>query len=143
MPLVAHNQLPSFQRLNQEGIKILPPDKAIHQDIRELHIGLLNMMPDAALSATERQFFRLIGVSNPIAQFYVHPFTLKEIPRSKEAISYINEFYESFEDIKSQGLDGLIVTGANVAGPELSNQPFWKPLIEVLEWSGKNVMLTS
>jgi len=43
------------------------------QDIREIHIGLLNMMPDAALEATERQFFRLISESNQIAQFHVHP----------------------------------------------------------------------
>ena len=43
MPLVAHNQLPSFTRLRGEGIKVLAPDAAQHQDIRELHIGLLNM----------------------------------------------------------------------------------------------------
>jgi homoserine O-succinyltransferase len=43
------------------------------------------MMPDAALAATERQFFRLVGESNPIAQFYVHPFTLGELDRSREA----------------------------------------------------------
>ena len=71
MPIVAHNGLPTFTRLREEGVIVLPPDRALHQDIRELHIGLLNMMPDKALAATERQFFRLIGESNPIAQFYV------------------------------------------------------------------------
>ncbi len=76
MPIVAHNDLPTFARLRAEGQQILDPDRALQQDIRELHIGLLNMMPDAALAATERQFFRLIGQSNQIAQFYVHPFTL-------------------------------------------------------------------
>ena len=79
MPLVAHNGLPSFERLRQEGVNILPAQRAIKQDIRELHIGLCNMMPDTALEATERQFFRLIGESNPIAQFYVHPFTFDSI----------------------------------------------------------------
>lgn len=142
MPLVAHNQLPSFDRLRHEGIKILKPDTALHQDIRELHIGLLNMMPDAALTATERQFFRLIGESNPIAQFYVHPFTLDGIPRSEKAQNYISEFYESFDDIRSMGLDALIVTGANVSGTELSNQPFWNPLIEVFDWAWENVTST-
>lgn len=142
MPLVAHNQLPSFDRLSQEGIKILRPDTAIHQDIRELHIGLLNMMPDAALTATERQFFRLIGESNPIAQFYVHPFTLDGIPRSPEAQNYIDQYYESFEQIREMGLDALIVSGANVSGPELSNQPFWEPLIEVFDWAWDNVTST-
>ena len=81
MPLVAHNELPTFERLRREGVIVLPPDRALHQDIRELHIGLLNMMPDKALAATERQFFRLVGDSNPIAQFYVHPFTIPGIER--------------------------------------------------------------
>lgn len=142
MPLVAHNHLPSFDRLHNEGIKILTPQTALHQDIRELHIGLLNMMPDAALSATERQFFRLIGESNPIAQFYVHPFTLDEIPRSAKAKNYIEQYYETFAELRSMGLDALIVTGANVSGPELSNQDFWEPLIEVFDWAWENVTST-
>lgn len=90
MPIVAHNDLPTFQRLREEGQRILAPDRALHQDIRELHIGLLNMMPDAALAATERQFFRLVGQSNPIAQFYVHPFTLDELERSADARAYVD-----------------------------------------------------
>ena len=61
MPLVAHTELPTFQKLREEGETILAPDRASHQDIREMHIGLLNMMPDAALQATERQFFRLVS----------------------------------------------------------------------------------
>ena len=142
MPLVAHNQLPSFNRLRGEGIKILAPDAASHQDIRELHIGLLNMMPDAAMAATERQFFRLIGESNPIAQIYVHPFTLNELPRSEKTQAHIDEFYETFEEIKELGLDALIITGANVIGPDLTDQPFWKPLIEVADWAHENVTST-
>ena len=85
MPLVAHNGLPTFERLREEGQIVLDPARAAHQDIRELHIGLLNMMPDAALAATERQFYRLVGESNPIAQFYVHPFTLAELERGEQA----------------------------------------------------------
>ncbi len=142
MPIVAHNLLPSFNRLRDEGVKVLAPDTAIQQDIRELHIGLLNMMPDAALAATERQFFRLIGESNPIAQIYVHPFTLSELPRSEKSQAHIDEYYETFEQIKAQGLDALIITGANVIGAELSNQPFWKPLIEVADWAHENVTST-
>ncbi|MFK5985466.1 MAG: homoserine O-succinyltransferase [Pseudomonadota bacterium] len=142
MPLVSHNQLPSFKRLEEEGIKVLDRGFAQHQDIRELHIGLLNIMPDSALAATERQFFRLIGESNPIAQFYIHPFTLDELPRGSKAKQHIDKYYESFEQIKQQGLDGLIVTGANVSGNELSQQPFWQPLIEVFEWAHENVVST-
>ena len=142
MPLVAHNNLPSFDRLRAEGIRVLPANRAMHQDIRELHIGLLNMMPDAALSATERQFFRLVGESNPIAQFYVHPFTLPELKRSAEAQAYIEHYYEPLDKIKTEGLDALIVTGANVVGAELANQPFWEPLKGVMAWATENVTST-
>lgn len=142
MPLVANSSLPTFERLKQEGETVLNRDNAMRQDIRELHIGLLNMMPDAALSATERQFFRLVGESNSIAQFYMHPFTLSELPRGDKARAHINNYYESFESIKEQGLDALIITGANVVGTELSVQPFWKPLIEVIDWAYENVTST-
>ena len=142
MPLVAHNDLPSFERLKQEGLLVLPTGRAMHQHIRELHIGLLNMMPDKALAATERQFFRLVGESNPIAQFYMHPFTLSELPRSQAAQQHIDKYYETFEDIKQAGLDMLIITGANVTGPELSGQAFWEPLKEVIDWAGEHVTST-
>ena len=142
MPLVAHSPLPTFERLKEEGETIIPNEYAIHQDIRELHIGLLNMMPDAALTATERQFFRLIGESNQIAQFYVHPFTLPEIERDATAAQHIADYYQSFEQIKTQGLDALIITGANVSQPDLSLEPFWKPLIEVMDWAYENVPST-
>jgi homoserine O-succinyltransferase len=142
MPLVAHNDLPAFDRLRAEGIRVLPANRAAKQDIRELHIGLLNMMPDAALSATERQFFRLVGESNPIAQFYVHPFTLPELKRGTEAQAYIQRYYEPVEKIKAEGLDALIVTGANVIGPELANQPFWEPLKSVIGWATEHVTST-
>ena len=120
MPLVAHNGLPSFGKLQQDGLHVLTADLAAHQDIRELHIGLLNMMADAALEATERQFLRLIGESNPIAQFFVHPFTLDALPRDAGARAHIDAYYESFDDISAAGLDALIITGANVSNPSLA-----------------------
>ena len=136
MPIVAHNDLPTLQRLKAAGTTIvLPEDRASEQYIRELHIGLLNMMPDAALEATERQFFRLVGESNPIAQFYVHPFTLDAIPRGEKAAAHIARYYEPFDKIRAEGLDALIITGANVTGEDLSREPFWGPLGEVIDWA--------
>lgn len=142
MPLVAHSSLPTFARLQQEGETVLPRDYALQQDIRALHIGLLNMMPDAALEATERQFFRLVGEANQIAQFYMHPFTLPQLPRGPRGQAHIAQYYESFEAIKAQGLDALIITGANVTRPDLSDEPFWQPLIEVIDWAYANVTST-
>jgi homoserine O-succinyltransferase len=142
MPLVASSSLPTFERLKQEGENVVSREFALHQDIRELHIGVLNMMPDAALAATERQFFRLVGESNAIAQFYMHPFTLKELNRSREAEDHVARHYETFEQIKEQGLDALIITGANVTQPDLALEPFWKPLIKVIDWAYANVTST-
>lgn len=66
--LVAHSDLPTFAHLREHGHELLSLERAMHQDIRELHIGFLNMMPDAALQATERQFIRLVGSCNRIAR---------------------------------------------------------------------------
>ena len=82
MPLVEHLKLPTLSRLREQGHEVLSLERALHQDIRELHIGFLNMMPDAALEATERQFIRLVGNCNCIAQFYVYPFSLPGLRRS-------------------------------------------------------------
>jgi homoserine O-succinyltransferase len=142
MPLIAHSNLPSFTRLQQEGETILSKDRADHQTIRELHIGLLNMMPDAALEATERQFFRLIGHSNQIAQFYLHPFTLSSIKRGDKAQDHVDQHYQSFDDIKAQGLDALIITGAHIEEADLQKAPFYEQLKEVIEWSYDNITST-
>ena len=142
MPLVSHTQLPTFHRLRQDGQTVLEPGRAVHQHIRELHIGLLNMMPDAALEATERQFFRLVGESNPIAQFYMHPFTLEELERGEKARRHIDNYYDTFEQLKQEGLDALIITGANPVHPDLADEPFWDPLKEVVAWASQNVTST-
>lgn len=139
MPLVAHTDLPTFRRLQEEGEEILTADRASHQSIRELHIGLLNIMPDAALEATERQFFRLVGACNQIAQFHVHPFTIEGLERGPDALAHIEKYYESFEQIKQDGLDALIISGANVTHDHLQDEAFWQPLTEVFEWAKQNV----
>lgn len=139
MPLVAHTDLPTFERLREEGEEIIDPKRASHQEIREIHIGLLNMMPDAALEATERQFFRLVGACNQIAQFHVHPFTIDGLQRSAETQAHIDKYYEPFSKIKEDGLDALIISGANVTGSYLPDEDFWEPLTEVFSWAKENV----
>jgi homoserine O-succinyltransferase len=139
MPLVAHSSLPTFRQLRDQGHEVLSLDRAVHQDIRELHIGFLNMMPDAALRATERQFIRLVGSCNRIAQFFVYPFSLPSLERDADTVGYIERYYTDFATLRQEGLDALIITGANVANPKLEDEPFWDPLIEVVEWASRNV----
>ena len=62
--------------------------------------------------------------------------------RSAEAQDYVDRYYEPFDRIREEGLDALIVTGANVVGPELANQPFWEPLKAVIDWASVNVTST-
>lgn len=140
MPLVAHTSLPSFDDLRKNGEDVLTLESALQQDIRELHIGFLNMMPDTALRATERQFLRLVGSCNQIAQFFVYPFTVPGLPRSDETQKHIAQYYTTFEQIQKMGLDALIITGANVANPTLEEEPFWAPLMDVVEWAQSHVV---
>ena len=139
MPLVAHSKLPTFSDLRNQGHEVLTLDRAVHQDIRELHIGFLNMMPDAALRATERQFIRLVGSCNRIAQFFVYPFSLPALDRSRDTLGYIERYYSDFETMRDTGLDALIITGANVANPKLEDEAFWEPLMDVVDWARDNV----
>ena len=139
MPIVAHTDLPTFQRLREEGEEILSADRASHQDIREIHIGLLNMMPDTAIEATERQFFRLVGACNQIAQFHVHLFTIEGLERGHDAKAHIEKFYEPFAKIQQEGLDALIISGANVTHPHIPEEDFWGALTEVFDWAKQNV----
>ncbi len=139
MPIVAHSKLPTFTTLRQQGEPVLTLERALHQDIRELHVGLLNMMPDAALQVTERQFIRLVGNCNQIAQFYVHPFSVPGVRRNEATQAYIDEYYTTFDKLREDGLDALIVTGANVANPTLEEEPFWEPLQEIVDWAAERV----
>lgn len=139
MPLVAHNDLPTFGALRRQGHDILSADRAARQDIRELHVGFLNMMPDAALQATERQFIRLVGSCTRIAQIFVYPFSLDALERSADTRRYVDRYYSRFAELRDEGLDALIITGANVANPQLPEEAFWDPLLEVVEWAYDNV----
>ncbi|NKC16346.1 MAG: homoserine O-succinyltransferase [Gammaproteobacteria bacterium] len=142
MPLIAHSELPTFARLAQEGHDVLRPQRAAAQDIRELHIGLLNMMPDAALQATERQFLRLVTSCNRIAQFYVHPISVPGLPREGAAADYVARYYEPLEKIQAEGLDALIITGANPVHPDIRDEPYWDALYGIMRWAGEHVTST-
>ena len=142
MPLVEHSSLPSFAALREAGETVLTADEATHQDIRELHVGLCNAMPDAALRATEQQFMRLVGGANQIVQVIVHPFSLPGIERGPEASAYVEQHYETLADLQRDGLDALVLTGANVIGEDLADEPFWEPLGELIGWASEHVTST-
>ena len=142
MPLIKNSELPTFERLSEAGVEVLSPQRAATQDIRELHIGLLNLMPDAALEATERQFFRLIGSCNRIAQFHVHPFTVSGVERAGKAQVHVDQYYKQFEQIAAEGLDALVISGANPANPDITQEGFWQQMLDVIDWASEHVCST-
>lgn len=139
MPIIANSNLPTYERLRAEGQEILSRERAERQDIRPMHIGILNMMQDSALEATERQFIRLIGNSNRVVQIQIHLFNIEGIERGPEARKHIERYYTPFEDVKEHGLDGLILTGTNVSNPDMTAEAFWAPFCDVLDWAQNNV----
>lgn len=138
MPLVEHSSLPTFRTLRDQGLTVLSMEEARHQDMPGLRIGLLNMMPDEAFQVTEQQFIRLVGGSAHAAHFYVHAFTVEGLRRSELTDAYIAQHYEDIPSIYAAGLDALIMTGTNVANPDLSREPFYGPMTEVIDWAGRN-----
>src|SRR5690606_38690255 len=87
-------------------------------------------------------FFPIVGESNKIAQFYMNPFTLPQLKLSAEAMADAEPYYETFGQIKRDGLAARIITSANGTHPDLAPEPFWEPLIEVIDWAYNNVAST-
>lgn len=102
----------SFETLRKMGMPLIAEERAKHQDIRPLRIGFLNLMPTAVMEDTEEQFFFFIG-STPL-QIIPELITFDEFVSSDTRKKHLDSFYRKFSRIKSEGLDGLIVTGANL-----------------------------
>jgi homoserine O-succinyltransferase len=139
MPLVAHSKLPAFEALSREGFELVGTLSAAESGLPALRIGLLNLMPDTALQATERQFLRLVAAGGSDVNLYVYPFALKSEFRGSVARKHVETHYSSFASLRDQGLHALIITGANPAMPDITDEVFWAPLIEVIDWSRKRV----
>ncbi len=101
-----------------------------------LRIGLLNMMADGALRATERQFQRLLLEPGPQGDASaLVAFSLDQLERSPQARDHIRRHYTTFAQVRRQGLDALVITGINLSDPRLDDKPFWQPLQEVMAWA--------
>lgn len=133
MPLISHSGLPAFELLRREGCDVVAPDAAARA-LPSLRIGMLNLMPDAALQATERQFLRLIDASSSAANLWVYPFAVEAGYRADVARAHIAAHYATFTELQDSGLDALIVTGANPACDDITAEPFWGPMIEAIDW---------
>ena len=134
MPIRLPDNLPAYNILSEEGIMVMSNDTAERQDIRPLEIGLLNLMPEK--EKTERQFARLIGATPLQVKLTLIRIT-KHKPRNTSS-KYLNQFYKSFEEIKSKKFDGIIITGAPIEKLDYGSVHYWKELCEIFQWTSTN-----
>ena len=113
-------------------------DRAIHQDIRALQVAILNLMPTKI--STETQILRLL--SNSALQVEVTLLhTATHEARNTDA-EHLMEHYVTFEDIKNEKFDGLIITGAPVEQMPFEEVDYWQELKRIMDWSETNVEST-
>ena len=139
MPLVCNQELSTWERLSSEGVELLSPDQVASSDLVELHIGFLNMMPDRALRATERQFIRLLAAGGERVAIYVHPFSIDGLDRQSDISDYVGKCYASFQEIQKLELNALVLTGANPGESDLKAEKFWPHFEEVVHWAEKKI----
>lgn len=132
MPIVSHNNLPTFERLSDAGEWVVAPDIAL-PELPNLRIALINLMPDAALSATERQFCSLIARSVPLCNCFIYPVALAAKKRTGKAQEHVATHYQRWQDMRHVPLDLVIITGANITQPDISQEPFAQELLAVID----------
>lgn len=138
MPVKIPNTLPARETLERENIFIMDEDRAIHQDIRPLRVAILNLMPTKI--ATETQLLRLL--SNSALQVEVTLLhTATHDSRNTDADHLLNH-YLTFEDVRGEKFDGLIVTGAPVEQMPFEQVDYWGELAQVFDWVETNVEST-
>jgi len=138
MPIKIQSDLPAKAELEEENIFVMDENRAISQNIRPLEIIVLNLMP--IKQDTELQLLR--GLSNTPLQIDVTFLQMSSHVSKNTSASHIKKFYQTFEEIKNNNYDGMIITGAPVEKLEFEEVNYWDELITVMEWSKKHVTST-
>ena len=138
MPITLPETLPAYDVLRSEGVMVMSPDRAAHQDIRPLRIGLLNLMPKKI--QTENQFARLIGAT-PL-QIDLKLIRMSSHETKNTAAEHMATFYRPFQAVKGEKFDGLIITGAPIEHLPFEEVTYWDELCEVMDWTQTNVHST-
>ena len=138
MPIKIPNALPAAQVLTDENIFIMTETRALTQDIRPLRILLLNLMPTKIDTGT--QLSRLLG--NTPLQIELELIHTKSHESENTPENHMLSFYKTFDDVKDQNWDGLIITGAPVELMPFEEVEYWDELVEIMEWSKSHVFST-
>ncbi|NLL70703.1 MAG: homoserine O-succinyltransferase, partial [Epulopiscium sp.] len=104
----------------------------------ELKIVILNLMP--IKQVTETQLLRLLG-NTPlqIEITLLHPKTHVSKNTSQD---YLLTFYKTFDEIKDEKFDGMIITGAPIEHLPFEEVTYWEELTQIMEWSKIHVTST-
>jgi len=138
MPVKVQNDLPAKGILENENIFVMDEDRAMHQNIRPLSICILNLMP--VKQDTELQLLR--ALSNTPLQIAVSFMKMNSHVSLNTPIQHLNQFYKTFDELKNNKFDGLIITGAPVEQIPFEEVDYWKELCEIMDWSRKHVFST-
>ena len=138
MPIKMQSDLPAKAELEEENIFVMDENRAISQNIRPLEIIVLNLMP--IKQDTELQLLR--GLSNTPLQIDVTFLQMSSHVSKNTSASHIKKFYQTFEEIKNNNYDGMIITGAPVEKLDFEEVNYWDELTTVMEWSKKHVTST-
>ncbi|MBR2719244.1 MAG: homoserine O-succinyltransferase [Clostridia bacterium] len=138
MPIMISNDLPAAATLQSENIFVMTEKRATTQDIRPLRILLLNLMPTKI--ATETQLARLLG-NTPLQVELVLLKVESHVSKNTTEEHMIN-FYQTFDSVKDQTFDGMVITGAPVERMPFEEVDYWQELCEIFEWSKTHVFST-
>jgi len=138
MPIKIDALLPARSVLEMENIFVMSRERAMAQDIRPLRIVILNLMPTKI--ETETQLLRLL--SNSPIQVDVELLQMATHVSKTTSQEHLLQFYKTFDDIKGERYDGMIVTGAPVEHLPFEDVDYWPELCEIFEWSKKRVWST-
>ncbi len=138
MPIKIPTDLPAKKVLNSENIFTMTETRAGKQDIRPLKILLLNLMPKKV--ETETQLCRLLGNTPLQVELELIKISTHQIKNTSE--DHMLAFYKTFDEIKNQNFDGMIITGAPVEQMPFEEVDYWPELCEIMEWSKTHVWST-
>ncbi len=138
MPIKIPENLPAVKTLAGENIFVMTDKRAITQDIRPLKILLLNLMPKKI--ETETQLTRLLG--NSPLQVELTLIHTKAHESKNTPQSHLMQFYRTFDEIRTQSFDGMIITGAPVEMMEFEEVEYWTELCRIMEWTKTHVHST-
>lgn len=138
MPIKIPNELPAYKTLTNENIFIMDETRAVSQDIRPLRIAILNLMPTKI--DTETQLLRLLG--NTPLQVEAELLHTKTHIAKNTSKDHLLAFYKTFDDVKNQTFDGMIITGAPVEHLAFEDVQYWDELCTIMEWTKTHVHST-